>query len=74
VGRERADAEPVRRPSSDRPRWRHQRLLERNHSPAGAERDAIVLANNESVNAFAIGRDLLAIVYGERYTPPRAAD
>lgn len=27
---------------------------------------AIVLANNESVNAFAIGRELLAIFYGER--------
>jgi CubicO group peptidase (beta-lactamase class C family) len=35
---------------------------------------AIVLANNESLNASAIGRDLLAIFYGERYTPPRAAD
>ena len=35
---------------------------------------AIVLANNESVNASAIGRDLLALFYGERYTPPRAAD
>jgi CubicO group peptidase (beta-lactamase class C family) len=31
---------------------------------------AIVLANNESVNASAIGRDLLAIFYGERYTMP----
>ena len=31
---------------------------------------AIVLANNESVNAFAIGRDLLAIFYEERYTTP----
>jgi hypothetical protein len=28
---------------------------------------AIVLANNESVNASAVGRDLLAIFYGERY-------
>jgi hypothetical protein len=35
---------------------------------------AFVLANNESVNASAIGRDLLALFYGERYTPPRAAD
>jgi hypothetical protein len=35
---------------------------------------AIVVANNESVNASAIGRDLLALFYGERYTPPRAAD
>ena len=35
---------------------------------------AIVLANNESVNASAMGRDLLALFYGERYTLPRAAD
>jgi hypothetical protein len=32
---------------------------------------AIVLANNESVNASMIGRALLALFYGECYTPPR---
>ena len=35
---------------------------------------AIVLTNNESANASAIGRDLLALFYGERYTPPWATD
>lgn len=33
---------------------------------------AIVLANNDTVNASALGRDLLAIYYGQPYTIPAA--
>ena len=51
-----------------------QRLFEHNHSPAGAERDGDRPCQRRvSVNASAMGRDLLALFYGERYTPPRAA-
>ena len=63
---------PVRRPQAHRAQRRHQRLLERDHPPARSELTFIVLSNNDTANASAIGRDLAAIYFGHPYTIPEA--